>query len=108
MWYLLKVDALVAGVVFAGAAMIILVLLAWPKEKPSEGGSAAGPGKMTFTTASELLPANYCQQGLPLRARWKRTECGKALRLKVKHVDQIHYVSWEIGAHCFLNRTRRR
>jgi hypothetical protein len=40
-WYLLKVEALVAGVVFAGAAMIILVLLAWPKEKPSKGGSAA-------------------------------------------------------------------
>ena len=45
MWYLLKVDALVAGVVFAGAAMIILVLLAWPKEKPSEGGSSATRGK---------------------------------------------------------------
>ena len=63
MWYLLKVDALVAGVVFAGAAMIILVLLAWPKEKPSEGGSAAGPGKMTFTTASELLPAGTAVEG---------------------------------------------
>jgi hypothetical protein len=37
--YLVKVDALVAGVVFAGAAMIILVLLAWHKRKPSETGS---------------------------------------------------------------------
>jgi len=43
--YLLKVDALVAGVVFAGAAMIILVLLAWHKGKPSEGGSPAHPEK---------------------------------------------------------------
>ena len=33
MWYLLKVDALVAGSVFAGAGMLILVLFVWEQAK---------------------------------------------------------------------------
>ena len=33
MWYLLKVDALVAGSVFAGAGMLILVLFIWEQAK---------------------------------------------------------------------------
>ena len=33
MWYLLKVDALVAAVVFAPAGLIILALFAWQETK---------------------------------------------------------------------------
>ena len=33
MWYLLKVDALAAAVIFAGAGLIVLVLFAWLEAK---------------------------------------------------------------------------
>ena len=33
MWYLLKVDALAAAVIFAGAGLVILVLFAWQEAK---------------------------------------------------------------------------
>src|SRR5438477_1215539 len=54
-----------------------------------------------FEKGPSLLPADYCQRGLPFTSSGGRTElvwkhdirlgC-KGLRLKAKHADQIHYV----------------
>jgi len=71
-WYLLKVDALAAAVIFAGAGLVILVLFAWQEAKALVAARHRIYKRLSkFTTQPQLFANPLAISRSVSRSEWR-------------------------------------